>query len=316
MKPPRASWKSAAHPPAWLASAALACAFVGFGPIAPSPAAAQVPAGAQEAEGLWVLGKGTASARPSLVEIDLDVSAAAELTGDAIVKFRDAKKRVHDAFAALKLPGVTIDERGLLLDQKGAAFNPYMMDYGVQSKARSEVQLSRKLVVKATGIQAMEEEAVLQLVGRLLDVAQDAGAHVGPPGNAAMMAYRFGTTSTTALVRFVVEDHEALREQAYAKAAADARGRAERLARLNGVTLGPVLSVREVPTASNSGSGSSQSIYALMYGIAPSQATDDDADDRLTTAKFQEVPIHVELQVRFAIAPVDPKTIRSEGIKP
>ncbi len=293
MKSARAPWKSSALRLAVCLGAAAA-AFLG----APSPAPAQVAEPA-DVEGLTVQGKGSVSARPSLAEIDLDVSAAAELTGDAIVKFRDAKKRVSDAFAALKLPDVTVEERGLLLDQKGAAFNPYMMDYGMPTKAKSEVQLSRKLVVKASGIQGMDEEAVLQLVGRLLDVAQDAGARVGPPANAAMMAYRYGNIQPTTLVRFVVEDYDRLKEEAYAKAAADARSRAERLARLNGVSLGPVLSVREVSSAAG---GSSRSLYAtLIYGEAPPQEEDDGARDRLTTPKFQDVPIRVELQVRYAI---------------
>ncbi|WP_240911395.1 SIMPL domain-containing protein [Paludisphaera soli] len=299
MKPPRS-------PRPWTIAALRLAACLGMAAAVivavPPPAAAQVaePSGV---EGLTVQGKGSVSARPSLAEIDLDVSAAAELTGDAIVKFRDAKKRVHDAFAALKLPDVAVEERGLLLDQKGAAFNPYMMDYGVQTKTKSEVQLSRKLVVKASGIQGMDEEAVLQLVGRLLDVAQDAGARVGPPANAAMMAYRYGNMQPTNLVRFVVEDYDKLKEEAYAKAAADARARAERLARLNGVKLGPVLSVREV-----SSDNATRYYYSgMMLSDAPTQEEDDGARDRLTTPKFQDVPIRVELQVRYAITPAEPK---------
>ena len=42
----------------------------------------------------------------------------------------------------------------------------------------------------------MDEEAVLQLVGRLLDVAQDAGAHVGPSANMNMYYYRYGMQPT------------------------------------------------------------------------------------------------------------------------
>ncbi|APW59510.1 SIMPL domain-containing protein [Paludisphaera borealis] len=137
----------------------------------------------QNIEGLTVVGKATIGAKPNLAEVDLDVSASAELTGDAIVKFRDSKKRVRDAFAALKLANVAVEERGLLVDQKGAMMNPYYFDFNQNTKTKTEVQLSRKLVVKAADIGAMDEEGVLQLVGRLLDVAQDAGARVGPPAN-------------------------------------------------------------------------------------------------------------------------------------
>lgn len=286
--------------------ACAAVAAIAIALAAPGRSAAQSadPNDTRNIDGLTVLGKGTAKAKPTFAEIELDVSASAELTGDAIVKFRDAKKRIRDAFAALKLPDVTVEEQGLLVDQKGAAFNPYMMmDMGMQSKAKVEVQLSRKLVVRAAKIQNMEEEAVLQLVGRLLDVAQDAGGRVGPPSNSAMMAYRSGTPSTSNLVRFVVEDVEKLKEEAYSRAAADAKARAERLARLNGVELGPVVGVREETPAPSP--AASPSPYAILYGISEPRRDDDDDDagERVATDKFQEVPIHVELQVRYAIRP-------------
>jgi uncharacterized protein len=241
----------------------------------------------QNIEGLSVVGKATIGAKPNLAEIDLDVSAAAELTGDAIVKFRDSKKRVRDAFAALKLANVAVEERGLLVDQKGAMMNPYYFDYNPNTKTKTEVQLSRKLVVKASDIGALDEEAVLQLVGRLLDVAQDAGARVGPPASMNYYYYRYGMNPNSGLVRFVLEDYEKVQEQAYEKAVADARARAERLARLSGLQLGPVLAVREV--------------------VAPTDHiglnTDEVPRKRLETTKFQEIPVRVELQVRFAIHP-------------
>ena len=134
-------------------------------------------------EGFTVSGKGFVSAKPNLVEVDMDVSASSELTADAIVKYRDAKKRIRDAFAALKLNSVSVEERGLLVDQKGQMQSPYYFDVQPNPRNKTEVQLSRKLVVKAVDIRKMDEEAVLQLVGRLLDVAQDAGAKVGPQTN-------------------------------------------------------------------------------------------------------------------------------------
>ena len=134
-------------------------------------------------EGFTVVGKGFVAAKPDLVEVDLDVIASSELTADAIVKYRDAKRRIRDAFAALKLGNVTVDERGLLVDQKGTMQSPYFFDYQPNTRTKTEVQLTRKLVVKAADIRKMDEEGVLQLVGRLLDVAQDAGAKVGPQNN-------------------------------------------------------------------------------------------------------------------------------------
>ena len=168
------------------------------GPVRPAWAQFYDPTGNSQAspqniEGFTVTGKGHVAARPNLVEIDLDVSASSELTADAIVKYRDAKKRIRDAFAALKLANVDVDERGLLVDQKGQMQNYYFFDYQPNTRTKTEVQLTRKLVVKASDIRKMDEESVLQLVGRLLDVAQDAGAHVGSGNNNnSYYYYRYG----------------------------------------------------------------------------------------------------------------------------
>ena len=247
-------------------------------------------------EGLTVIGKGSASAAPDLAEIDLDVSASAELTSDAIVKFRDAKKRVVEAFEGLKLPNVSIVERGLLVDQKGAVANPYYIDYNATQKAKTEVQLSRKLVVKMSGLREMDEDAALQLVGRLLDVAQDAGARVGPPAPNPyynVVYYRQGGGMD--LVRFVLEDFDQLQEQAYEKAVADARERAERLARLSGVKLGPIVAVREISAASSN--------RPIIGGMEPPNAEEEAPDRRLESSKLRKIPVRVELQVRFEIHP-------------
>jgi uncharacterized protein YggE len=238
-------------------------------------------------EGFTVAGKGFVAARPDLVEVDLDVIASSELTADAIVKYRDAKRRVRDAFAALKLGNVTVDERGLLVDQKGTMQSPYFFDYQPNTRTKTEVQLTRKLVVKAADLRKMDEEGVLQLVGRLLDVAQDAGAKVGGQNNMnPYYYYRFGGNPASGLVRFVLEDFDKIQEQAYEMAVADARARAERLARLSKVELGPIVAIREIVVPGDKNAG----------------GDDEPPKKRLETSKFQEIPVRVELLVRFQVS--------------
>jgi len=237
--------------------------------------------------GFTVVGKAAVAAKPEFAEIDLEVSAASELTADAIVKYRDAKRRLMDAFTALKLGNVTVEERGLLVDQKGMQQNPYYFEPQQNTRARTEVQLTRKLVVKAANIRKLDEEAVLQLVGRLLDVAQDAGAKVGPQHNSGNY-YNYNPWNNprqTGLVRFVLEDFDKIQEEAYEQAIADARTRAERLARLSGVELGPVLAVREISIPSD----------------RATHPQDEMPRKRLESPRFQEIPVRVELLVRFDI---------------
>jgi uncharacterized protein len=246
--------------------------------------------GAANIEGLTVAGKGAVSARPNLLEIELEVAAASELTADAIVKYRDARRKLQEAFAALKLANVTVEERGLLVDKKGMTNRYYFFMGEPSTRAKTEVQLSRGLVVKGADIRKMDEDALLQLTAKLLDVAQDAGAKLGKGNEFDPYAYYYDLPRRhEGLVRFVLDDFEELQEEAYGKAIADARSRAERLARLSRVDLGPIVAVREVH----------------VPGEPQDAGGDDDKEHRkrLVGAKFQEIPIKVELLVRFEVHP-------------
>jgi uncharacterized protein YggE len=253
--------------------------------------------------GFAVVGKGTAAAKPNRLEIDLEVSASSELSADAIVKYRDAKKRLQDAFSTLKMSNVAIEERGLLVDQKGQAFNPYYMDMPPARKGKVEVQLRRKLVVTVSNIRSLDEEALLQLVAKLLDVAQDAGGKVGGGADFNPYYYRFNQMGGK-LVRFILDDYDALQEKAYGEAITDARAKAARLAKLSGVELGRVSGVREILVP---GEKPAPGMGLFYYGVPDTETDEDVPRKRLESTRFQEIPVRVELQVRFDLTG-SPKT--------
>jgi uncharacterized protein YggE len=267
--------------------------------LATGPARAQI---SDDPDGITVTGKGTASALPNRLEIDLQVSAASELSADAIVKYRDAKKRLEDAFATLKLPNVAVEERALAVDQKGQTYSPYYSEMPAANKGKVEVQLSRKLVVSCKEIGKLDEEALLQLVARLLDVAQDAGAKVGDSTEYNPYIGRYG--GNNALVRFILEDFDALQDKAYEAAISEAKSRAARLAKLSGVALGRVAGVRELKLP---GESVPQQTY-IMYNYGSTESSNDQEVPRkqITSAKFHEIPVQVVLQVRFEV--LTPKT--------
>ncbi len=163
--------------------------------------------------------------------------------------------------------------------------NPYFWGGQQNTRTKTEVQLTRKLVVKASNIRTLDEDGVLQLVGKLLDVAQDSGGRVGAQNDFnPYWGYRF-QQNTTGLVRFVLDDFDKLQEEAYEKAIADARARAERLARLSHVELGPIVAVREV----------------VVSGDRAVTSEDEIPRKRLEVSRFQEIPVRVELLVRFEV---------------
>jgi uncharacterized protein YggE len=248
----------------------------------------QGPFGAGPAEniqGFTVAGKGFVAVKPNSVEIDLEVAASSELTGDAIVKYRDARRRIRDAFAALKLANVTVEERGLLVDQKGMQNPYYFGGFQPNMRTKTEVQLTRKLVVKVADVRKMEEDALLQLIGKLLDVAQDAGGRVGSQNFFNPYYYNPYQQVSSGLVRFVLDDFDKLQDDAYEQAINDARTRAERLARLSKVELGPIVAVRET----------------TVPGDRVGSPDDESPRKRLEMGKFQAIPVRVELLVRFDV---------------
>lgn len=272
--------------------------------IAVCPARGQFvegPGAQANIDGFAVVGKGTAAAKPNRLEIEMEVSASSELSADAIVKYRDSKKRLQDAFSTLKMSNVAVEEKGLLVDQKGQAFNPYYMDMPPARKGKIEVQLRRKLVVSVSNIRSMDEEVLLQLVAKLLDVAQDAGGKVGGGSDYNPYYYNPYNQMGGKLVRFILDDFESLQEKAYGEAIADARSKASRLAKLSGVELGRVAGIREIVVPGERAPVMPMGVY---YGM-PATVTDEEVPrKRLESTRFQEIPVRVELQVRFDLASI------------
>jgi uncharacterized protein YggE len=96
------------------------------------------------------------------------------------------------------------------------------------------------------------------------------------------MYYNSGGAAAAAnLVSFKLTNPDALREQAYKQAMADARKKAERLASLAGVKLGRIVSVKDA---------------VATGGPNPQQPAE------LTSGVFKEIEVKVNLAVQFEIA--------------
>lgn len=271
-------------------------------------AAAQVVSGnlsQGHADGITVFGAAEMIAKPDLVEISMRATANAELTADAIVKYRDAKRRILEGFDRLKLEKLKIEEIGVSLTNHTAAEAMQMAMRGMvdtNAAAKSKVEIASSLQLRVSGIKDQSIEQVMEIVGKLLDAAKDSGAEIGPSAADINMAWRYGQQANSALVRFVVLDLNELREQAYESAVADARARAERLAKLNGIRVGEVLSVQEVQVSGDEGGYTTTPWGQVVASHGKLN------EPKITSDTFAEIPFRVKLMVRFGIAPEDEKT--------
>jgi uncharacterized protein YggE len=267
------------------------------------------PTGGAQSAGISVYGTGETAAKPDLVEISLRANASAELTADALVKYKDTKRRTLEAFEKLKLEKLEVEEQGVSLANQGSAEQMQMAMRGMMGSGggKSQVQISSSLQLRLSGIKDLSAEEVLETVGTLLDAAKDAGADVGPSAAEMNMAWRYGNLPEGTLVRFIVDDLDKLREEAYENAVADARTRAERLAKLNGIKLGHVLGVQEVQV---SGDDAAQQQVYYPYG-RQQNASNKPKKPHIVSETFNEVPFRVKLLVRFAITSEGEKTAKN-----
>lgn len=258
-------------------------------------------------DGISVYGTGELSARPNLVEIDLHVAGKAELTGDALVKYRDAKKRVLEALEKLKLKGLSTDELSLTISAGSSVDQQQRMMNGMpQPPGKTQIEVSCTLRVRLKDVREQVPEELIKTVGKLLDVAQDSGVTIGPSPAEVMRNMRYGNyTSNSAPVRFVVSDLAALREKAYEQAIADARSRATRLAKLSQVKLGGALAVQEIQVA---GDQQVANPMANQQGGQPTVVNEEEDEPRITSTALSGIPVQVKLLVRFAILAPEPAT--------
>jgi uncharacterized protein YggE len=255
---------------------------------------------AAEDAGVTVSATGEATVRPNRLEIDIKAAASAELTGDAVVKYRDSLKRVKEAFDKLKIEKLELIDRGMNVANSAAGgnVNAVVMNGGNQPAVKPEVSISKTLRLEVTGIDKMSEEDLAQLVAKLLDTAKDAGVAAGPESNGGLVM-RMGISMPSTVVTYVADDPSAAKTKASEDAFRQAKQHAQQLADLAGARLGPVLSMEETSASGGREPSMQENVIRTIYGIG--NATNDDT--RLTSPTLLDMPVRVNLKVRFALEP-------------
>src|SRR5438876_2278701 len=105
-----------------------------------------------EENGITVSGTGEVKAKPSAVEIGATLNAEAELTADALVKYRDARKKATAALDALKLSNLVLDTEGVTINQ---AVDPAQQQRVMQGMpagpaTKQKVEVSEKMTLRLT----------------------------------------------------------------------------------------------------------------------------------------------------------------------
>jgi uncharacterized protein YggE len=253
-------------------------------------------------EGITVAGTGQAKAKPTVVEIGATVSGEAELTADAMVKYRDAKKRAIDKLVGLKIPALSIESTGFAVN---AAMDPQqqmriMQGMGAGEATKQKVQVTETLKLVIKDVDKLEIEGMMQTILKVVDTGKDAGLIIGPPPATNYYQIQMQAQSGQSLMSFKLPNASVLREQAYKAAVDDARQKATKLAELAGVKLGRIISVNEGGNQASGGNDRTAQMMMMMYGWAGAAGKAD--ENELSNALFSDVTLNVRLTVQFEIA--------------
>ena len=259
-----------------------------------------LPASAEES-GISVSGVGVAKGKPTMVEIGAKLSGDGELAADASVKYNDLKKKAIAALEALKDPNLTLEFTGPVvgLATDAAAQMRVMQGNPGGDTVKQKVEISEQVRLILKNADQLEPDKLIAIVLKVLDTAKDAGLQVGNvPTNYIQMQIRAQTgQGGDSIVVFKIPDRTELESQAYEKAVADARAKAERIAKLSGVKLGRIAYVGDQGAAQDP--NSQQSLLAMIYGSGA--ATPAPETKEVESSSLTDIPVTVRLTVRFDI---------------
>jgi uncharacterized protein YggE len=255
------------------------------GSLALSPAR---PFAAAENKRLAVMGTGRIEVRPDVMELSATVVGSAELTSDALKKFRDNKRRGIDAIRKLKVEGLQVKEGGISV-LSNASIQQYQQRFGgnAQQLPPGQTTFSETLTFVVPGVDRVADEKVQDLATKILDAAKDAGLTMGQSFD-PYRRYYDSNSYRPEIVSFRVEKPDDVRQKALDLAAQDARKKAEQMAKRLGISLGQAISARD----SSQPFTINQPNYPVQYS---QHATAN------TSSTLHDIPIDATLLIEYEI---------------
>jgi len=193
---------------------------------APAASAFQATA-TDQTRTITVVGTGKVQAKPDVAHLTVGVEVTAPTTTGAVEK---AQVKMTSVLSALKEAG--IPEKDIQTSNYSITFERTQTDAGPATAGNAP----------ATPVGGEGEPAGFYRVSNMVDVTV---RDLDKVGDALDAAVKSGANNVWG-VSFGLDDTSALEVQAREKAVADAKARAESLAKLNGVGVGDVLAISEV----------------------------------------------------------------------
>ena len=229
---------------------------------AAAPAAAQTEEAPNysPAQTITVVGNGTASVTPDIARVTVGVEILAPTVAEAVEQNETTMAAVLVALRAAGIADKDIQTSNYSITLERYGEPMPRTESGTEEATASNYRFSNMVTVTVRDLDAVAE---------VVDAVVEAGAN-----------NIWG-------VSFTVEDMSAAQADARGEAVEDAQARAEALAELSGVTLGPVMSISEVV-------GANQPLYAVAERAAL------DAGGSISPG---ELEVGYQVQVSYFIEP-------------
>jgi uncharacterized protein len=189
---------------------------------------------------ITVVGTGEATAKPDIARMNLGIEASAPSVAEAL---RQANSQMSAIITALKKSG--IPDKDIRTSNFSINFErPYQQPVPMPMPSPPPEVRGTTGKVAPAGAPAMAMQAPPQVLGvfRVSNMVEVTVRDPDKAGSTLEAAVTAGANNVWN-ISFALDNTKVVEAQAREKAVADARARAEELARLNGVQLGPIASV-------------------------------------------------------------------------
>jgi uncharacterized protein YggE len=271
---------------AWVRAAAMCFVAGAMGAAAPAVHA--------DDQGITVLGVGTATVKPTVVEIAVHIAGQAELAADANVKYADLKKKAQAAVDKLNNPDLVLESKGFGISSATDAQAQMRIMQGMGGDpGKPKIEVTEQMTLVLKNADKVEPAKLLTAVLKIIDACRDAGLQVGPrqPSNYWEMQQAMQRGDLSGMVTFKVPDATTARDEAYKQAIEDAKAKAGKLAELSGAKLGRVLCIEDEGTAKAQNN-------VVVNGMEP--LPDSDKKDA-SSSVLEDIKVSVRLNVQFEI---------------
>lgn len=241
---------------------------------------------------------GEVKVKPDTLVLSGEISETNEKMKDAVTGFNDTRRRALAAVKELGIENLEITTSALSLSVAGAMQGgPFGGGDVAQPATPGALQISQSVTLTVKGIDQMEEQAVIDLVVKLLAGVKEAGVDMNAMSAQNLMMMQMGMGGGGGgSATFKVSDPEAAHKAATKAAVEKARADAAYLAELAGGKLGPVVRISDgaMPAGDDS---SAMNPYMMIFG----EMMGNDSADPYSGTTLDPITVNRALSVSFQL---------------